>query len=156
MGFEAGEIGRIGGQSAAGGDDGLIAGSKFMNELRFKLAKSWLAVLRKDFCDLFSAALLDEGVGIEQFKLELFGDEAAHGGFARAHETDEGDVGDVAGGGHAHEVADLGAEGKESNHEVERIAGLLFEFTRAFGEVCKSSAFVEFYFLLKLERDLNP
>ena len=107
MGLQTGEIVRIGGQSAAGGYDALVAGSEFLDQLRFQLAKRWLAVLREDFRDLFSAALFDEGVGIEQFKLELLGDEATHGGFARAHETDKRDVLDVAGGGHGEELREF-------------------------------------------------
>ena len=37
-------------------------------------------------------ARFDEFVGVEESEVQLFGDESAHGGFARAHEADERDV----------------------------------------------------------------
>src|ERR1017187_2958960 len=92
MGLKTGQVGRVGNETAAGGDDRLLPLAQILDHLLFQLAKSVLALLFEDFLDGHSALGLDQFVGIDKGELQRLGGEAADGRFAGAHETDQGEV----------------------------------------------------------------
>jgi len=63
--------------------------------------------LRENVRDGLAAPRGDDVVRIEESEVQLIGDHTAHGGFARAHEADEGDVVNKARGAHRNELDDL-------------------------------------------------
>jgi len=108
MAFEAGEIIGIHRQAAAGRNDGFLSQSKLGDDFPFQLAEGRFAVLGKNLADAFIRPRLDDVIGIQKSKVQLLGDELAHGRFPRSHEANERNVLNVALGAHPNEVADLG------------------------------------------------
>jgi hypothetical protein len=103
--FETGEIFGIHRQAATGGNDRFHAVGQFRDNLLLERAKCRLAVHGKNVGDAAACLILDQLVGVEIIEVQLLGDEPAHGGFARAHETDERDVDEATGVVHGHTVA---------------------------------------------------
>lgn len=96
VGAEAFEILRVDDHAAAGGDDLLFLGGEFGDEGFFEGAEGGFAIVGEDIADAAAGALFDEFVGIDESEAEEFGEEVADGGFACAHEADEGDVVEVS------------------------------------------------------------
>jgi hypothetical protein len=111
MAFEAGEIVRIRGQSAAAGNNGFLSGGEFDDDFSFELAKKRFAFLRKNLADGFAGARFDDVIGVEESEVQLAGDQLADGGLAGSHETDERNVLNLARGAHRIELADLARDG---------------------------------------------
>ena len=109
----------MGRQAAAGGDDGFRPGGKFPDQLLFQRAKGGFAVGRENFRDGPPCARLDDFVRVEIIEMQLFGDEPADGRLARAHETDERDVDDVAVVVHDNELTESEAAAHADNSWVE-------------------------------------
>lgn len=110
--FQAGEVGGVDDEAAAGGDDAVGTGFEIADEVGFELAKDGFSVFGEDAGDGFVGAFFEEFIGVEKGEAEVVGDMVADGGFAGAHETDEGKVAD-GGSGFVHRggVADRGAAG---------------------------------------------
>jgi hypothetical protein len=102
--LETAQVGRAHRQSTAGGNHGAIAGGQLFDELTFQFPKSNFAVLRKELRDGLAGAGFDQIIRVEEFKVQLVGNEPAHGRFARAHEANQGKVDNVAGGDHAFQI----------------------------------------------------
>jgi hypothetical protein len=98
MGFQTGQIGRVGNETAAGGDDHFLPLAQILDHLLFQLAKSRLALIFEDFLDGHAALGLDQFVRINELELQQLGGQAADGRFAGAHEPDQSDVLDAAHG----------------------------------------------------------
>lgn len=92
MGLEAGQIGRIDHQTAAGGDDGVAAGAEGTEHHLLVLTEGGLAPLGEDVGDGLPDFIFDQFVGVNESEAEMLGGQAADGGFARAHETDQGKI----------------------------------------------------------------
>ncbi len=67
-----------------------------MGGVLFKLAKSGFAVLGEDLGDLFAGLGFNPFIGVNEFKAQIFSNEASHRGFAGAHEPNNGKVVDDA------------------------------------------------------------
>lgn len=109
MGFEAGQIYRIGRQTAAGGDDHPLAGSQFKDKLLFQLAKSRFTVFLKNIRNGPARARLNQFIRVEIIEVQLISHQPSHGGLARAHETNEREIDEVARVVHGHDLADFQA-----------------------------------------------
>jgi hypothetical protein len=92
MGFKTGQIGRVGNETAAGGNDRLLPLAQIPDHLLFQLAKGVLALLFENFLDGHAALGFDEFVGVNKRELQRLGGEAADGRFAGAHESDQGEI----------------------------------------------------------------
>jgi len=99
--LETGQVIGIHNGTAAGGNHQLFPVAQFINDIAFQLPEDRLALGREYFRDGNARAFRDQGVRIHKLKAQLAGDLPAHGGFAAAHEADEGKVGNDALTGHA-------------------------------------------------------
>jgi len=123
--LEAGQVLLIGNQSAAGGDHRVFVPAQLRYDGAFALAKGGFAFLCKDFPNRFTGARFDGLIRVEKVETQLVGDEPAHGGFAGAHESDEGKVADLARATHGLELAHgrkLGTKILEINYRLEKAA----------------------------------
>src|ERR1019366_3497416 len=94
--LERRKVFQVGRQAAAGGNHGFVSRRKFADNLPFQRAKNRLAVLGKNIGDGASSAALDEVIRVEKIKMQQLGDQVANRGLARAHETDEREVDELA------------------------------------------------------------
>ena len=85
-------------------DDGFCPAREFSDHLLFERAKSRLAVGLENLRDAPARARHNQLVRVEVVEMQLLGHEPAHGGFARAHETDEREIDDAAVAVHGHEL----------------------------------------------------
>ena len=104
MGFDAGEIFRVGGEAATGGYDGLFAGGQFGNDFFLEGAEGRFTIFGKNFTNGFAGAGFDDLISVEEGEVQLGGDELADRRFAGPHETDERDVVNLP---HPNELTDL-------------------------------------------------
>jgi hypothetical protein len=102
--LETVEIFRVRRQTAARGDDGLGVAGQFGDRFFFERAKSRFAFRLENIGDGAARAGLDHFVRVEIVKMQLFGDEPANGSLARAHETDEREIDDMAAALHSDKV----------------------------------------------------
>jgi len=109
--FEAGEVGGVGGHSAAGADDELFAVLEFLDEGGFAIAEVGFSLFGEDPADGLAYDLFDPGIGIEEFEMEGFCDEGADGGLADAHESDQGQVPKGSLGLHVEGIPELMGDG---------------------------------------------
>ena len=106
--LETNQIGRVHGQAAAGGDYAAGASGQFPDESVFQFPKGGFAVLGENLRDALAGARFDEFIGVEKVETQLLGHEPADGGLARAHETNQGQIDEIAGGSHANELSGFG------------------------------------------------
>src|SRR6185436_9008705 len=98
--FEAGEIIRLCGQSAAAGNDRAVRMRKLGNDLFLDLAKRFFSSLSENVRDRPARSRLDQFVRVDKIEMQLGSDQPAYGGFAGAHKTDQRDVFNVPRGRH--------------------------------------------------------
>jgi hypothetical protein len=96
VGFEAEEVVWIGDEPAAGGNDDIAAGEEGVGGAFLQFAEGFLAILGEDVRDGFTGLCLDPFVGVDELEVQKLSGEASDGGFADAHESDEGKVVDKA------------------------------------------------------------
>src|SRR5260221_177435 len=103
--LEAGQVVRVRRQAAAGGDDRLGAAGQFLHDLLFQGAKRRFPIGVENIRDGAAGAGLDRLVRVEVIEVQHVGHKPAHGRLARAHETDERDVDELAGVVHCVKLA---------------------------------------------------
>src|SRR6185437_5044195 len=81
---------------------------KLIDESFHTCAKHRSTDLRKDLNNILSRAQFDDVIRVEEKEMQLPGNQLAHGGFARPHETDERNVMNLARGAHTIGLTDLG------------------------------------------------
>ena len=108
MRLQAGEIGFIGGQPAAGGNHGPLAQRQFGHQPAFELAKHCFTFLFKDLADGFPCPGFDHVVAIQESEMQGISHQAAYGRFAGAHESNQGNVVEMALDWHGSGVTDPG------------------------------------------------
>ena len=79
------------------------------DQLLFQFAESRFAVLVKNVRDGPARARLNQFVRVEIIEMQLVGHQPAHGRLARAHETDEREIDEVAVVVHGHGLTDFRA-----------------------------------------------
>jgi len=96
MGLEAFHVRRVNRQPAPGGNDQVALPGQRFQSMFFVLTKSGLPFPGEDVADGPSEPLLDQVIGVHKAELHLLGDEAADGGFACPHESDQREIVDGA------------------------------------------------------------
>jgi hypothetical protein len=92
MKAQGSDVVRIDGEAAAGGDDLAGCRPELGAQFGFKPTEEGFTVLGKDLTDLPALSLLDDLVRVDEFKVEELCEERSDRGFARAHETYQGNV----------------------------------------------------------------
>ena len=100
VGFEAGQVGFLGHQPAAGGDDGSMEVPQLLHHGPFVFAELQLAFLGEDRGYSFAGPRFDEFVSIDEAEMQLRSHELSDRGLSRPHEADQSKVVDVARGAH--------------------------------------------------------
>ena len=90
--LEAHEVFQLRGKAAAGRDERVRARGQFLHDLPFQRAKGRFAIPGKNIRNRPARARLNEFVRVEKRKMQPLRDEPAHGGFPRAHESNEREV----------------------------------------------------------------
>lgn len=90
--FEAVQVGGIGDEAAAGGNDDVLPGLEGLGGVFLEFAECLLAVLGEDIGDGLAGLAFNPFIGIDKVEVKMLGDNAPDGGFAGAHEADEGNV----------------------------------------------------------------
>jgi hypothetical protein len=104
MRFKSGEIFGIRRQTAARANHSFCPAGKFANNSRFKRAESLFTIGLENFRNRPAGARLNHFIRVEVIKTQLLGGKPSDGSFARAHETNERDVGDAAVALHENEL----------------------------------------------------
>ncbi len=94
--FQAREVFVIGGQAAARRDDQAALARQSFEHLPLISAKLRLAFRRKDLGDSFGGLFFDKLVRIHQAKAQGRGQEMAHRCFSSTHESNQGNVSNLA------------------------------------------------------------
>lgn len=92
MAFDAFEVRGVHDEAAASRDDAARLGFQFADDVRFHGSKFGFAFVGENLRNLFFGAFLDEGVGVDEAQIQHGSEGVPNGRFARAHETDEGDI----------------------------------------------------------------
>ena len=79
MGFQAGQIGRVGDKSATSGDDRLLPLTQVLDHLLFQLAKRGRSLLLENILNGSAALGFNEIVGIYKLELQRLGRQAVEG-----------------------------------------------------------------------------
>lgn len=96
MHLEAGEIVSIGDQAASRRNDISLKLAQFLHNVSFDLSKFFFSVLGKDRADGFMKMALDHVVRVHNAKSKHPREQMSHGGLARAHETNQRNIVDLA------------------------------------------------------------
>ena len=100
----------VGSQAAAGANHFLAPAGHLGDQLPFHLAESFLPLVGENLRDAPARALFDNLVGIDQFETQRRRAKPSDRRLARSHKADEGQVVDLAGGGHGASVLRTAAE----------------------------------------------
>lgn len=84
--------------ASAGGDDEVAAGFECFDGVGLELSEVGFAMLCEDVGDALVGLFFDHFIGVEKIEVEEGGYLSTDGGFPCSHETDKGQVLDVAGG----------------------------------------------------------
>lgn len=111
MGFQAGEIFRVGPEPAAGCEDGAFIACEVRDRLPFVLPEARFTILLKDPRDRFPGLSFNQFVCIEHLETEQAGYGLSNGAFARSHKSDQGDIADAPLFFHSTGLAQVGPGG---------------------------------------------
>ena len=84
--------------ASAGGDDEVVAGFEGFDGVGLELPEVAFAILCEDVGDALAGLFFDHFIGVDKIEVEEGGYLSTDGGFPCSHETDKGQVLDVAGG----------------------------------------------------------
>ena len=98
-------------QTAAGCDDRFISPSQFLDDPEFPFAKSRLAMMLENFLNRRSRSRFDDIICIEKCVAQDVRHCPADRRFPRPHETNQGEVPNLAGTVHITELADFSSNG---------------------------------------------
>ena len=92
MGLEAGQVGRVGRQTAPSGNDRLLPPGQLLYNPPLPLAKGRFTVLGEDVVNRLPGASFDDVIRVQESEMQHIRHQPPDGRFAATHESDEGEV----------------------------------------------------------------
>jgi hypothetical protein len=111
--FQTGEMRGIRPHPPTGGKDRVAIRIELGHQLSLKIPKPDFPFLVENLADTHTGARLDERIGIDKTEVQLPGHQAPDRGFARAHETNQGQIADLPRFAHGLDCMQLPASGTQ-------------------------------------------
>ena len=107
MAFQTCQIRFICWQTATSCNDRFVSPGQFVDDPVLPFAESRLAVMLKDFLNRRSCSRFDHIIGVEKCKTQDIRYGPAYRGFSGSHETNQGEIANLAGAVHTNEITKI-------------------------------------------------